>query len=475
MRIPDLRSRLGGSWTDGALPTIASVLIVVALGWFCLTLPPVLGFTVAIATIALVAIGLFRLDAAELLVILLPITFYGELLGSRVNLAASDFVLLAIMVRALLDRSGESRRSHSTFHTVTIVLLMALLSIASIGPLVSTALGRPVDAVAYGTDAAKLVIVALYFWVSADVIHAHFVRGSDRIFSVWAWTSSLNAIIGSLGALAFSRGSDIGFSLGIRATGTFEDPNAFASYLIASVGIVMLAAFRRRGTVLSWHLVPLIVGLYLSYSRAAIVAVAVLAIATLGVSYLAPQLRALRRLLIVGGVAIIGVGFAALNTGVITYGREASFGEDVRYEIWSAGLEVWRSNPFIGVGLGQFRLQTDQLVDGPLSFLAHNTYISFLAESGLAGLIAFLAIPAVCLISLLRARQVEHLLLVPSLIGVLAMAATLNLQNQRFLWVYLAICGAVMLADALGPASHDRALPLRSATPPRRSAARSVI
>lgn len=82
---------------------------------------------------------------------------------------------------------------------------------------------------------------------------------------------------------------------------------------------------------------------------------------------------------------IIGSGYASLSL-------------DVRFFLWKTCWEVFLDNPFLGIGLGQittwqnifptFRL--DPL--GPFSFgmTAHNSFLGYLAETGLVGVIPLL-------------------------------------------------------------------------------------
>ena len=66
--------------------------------------------------------------------------------------------------------------------------------------------------------------------------------------------------------------------------------------------------------------------------------------------------------------------------------------------VWAAGLRMFMSNPLAGIGLGNykaqvvfFRVPNQPLADGAIAHVAHNTYVEILAEMGLMGLVAFLA------------------------------------------------------------------------------------
>ncbi len=77
---------------------------------------------------------------------------------------------------------------------------------------------------------------------------------------------------------------------------------------------------------------------------------------------------------------------------------------DVRIEIWKTGLRMWRANPLLGVGPGNFRWVFDAFQSEAQfdkfgrslggSIIAHSLPIELVAELGLAGLIllAFLVV-----------------------------------------------------------------------------------
>ncbi|HSW49721.1 MAG TPA: O-antigen ligase family protein [Bryobacteraceae bacterium] len=61
-----------------------------------------------------------------------------------------------------------------------------------------------------------------------------------------------------------------------------------------------------------------------------------------------------------------------------------------RTQIWKAGLNVARSHPFLGVGSGTYARAVEPQLGVPAipghSYVAHNSYLSVLVESGLIGL-----------------------------------------------------------------------------------------
>ena len=78
-----------------------------------------------------------------------------------------------------------------------------------------------------------------------------------------------------------------------------------------------------------------------------------------------------------------------------------------RLSIWQMAFTVWKGNPFVGVGLGNFRevalARTTLLVPlDPEAFHAHNTYLEILADTGIVELLCYIIFLVSQLRTLLR-------------------------------------------------------------------------
>jgi O-antigen ligase len=142
-----------------------------------------------------------------------------------------------------------------------------------------------------------------------------------------------------------------------------------------------------------WSLGLGIVALSFTQTRAAMVAFGcVLAVAVL---YFSKTWQ--RKILLLGGLAAIAVGISLLgnflNPDHLTL--NANGGEDVatRLLLWATALKLFLSSPFWGAGYGNFvELYGSYLPFSwipPGVFGVHNTYLQFLAETGLIGFSAF--------------------------------------------------------------------------------------
>jgi len=182
--------------------------------------------------------------------------------------------------------------------------------------------------------------------------------------------------------------------LRVRSFGDMNDPNDLALVLVASLGLVGFAWKNGR----AWHNaivlgVPgtlLVYGVYLTRSRGGMLGV--LAVLFIGL------MVHLRRSVALVVTVMMAVLFMAAN---FTGGRTMSASEESaagRLDAWSEGLDMYRSNPILGVGFQEF--------SDHHTLTAHNSFVLCFAELGTIGYFFWLALLASA-ITRLRRLQLE--------------------------------------------------------------------
>jgi O-antigen ligase len=257
-----------------------------------------------------------------------------------------------------------------------------------------------------------------------------------------------------------------------RATGTIGDPNELAAALLVGLALAtgfLLAMVRaplaRLGAGLA--IVLCAGGIFLSLSRGGLVALAAVLVAG---TVLAGRWR----------LAVTAMLVAVVAGGLVYFTQFASLparervttvhGGTGRSDLWTVGLRMVRANPVGGVGVGNFEavsrdyvlqpgpLQRTDLIFAANPKVAHNTYLQIMAETGIAGLLLFLAIVIGCLALALRAarvsarnddRRMEALArsLMLGLTGMLVADFFISQTYSKLLWALLALC-PVLLAVA---------------------------
>jgi len=112
-----------------------------------------------------------------------------------------------------------------------------------------------------------------------------------------------------------------------------------------------------------------------------------------------------------------------------------SIGDDSRFHIWSFALNLWKSSPLWGRGLGQFiSLSKEQLGTG---YVVHNSFLSFLVETGILGGLVFVSVFIALLVLLIRSKSVTGKILALGIVVSCVMMSSNNLENSRALWVLM--------------------------------------
>jgi hypothetical protein len=189
---------------------------------------------------------------------------------------------------------------------------------------------------------------------------------------------------------------------GYRASGSFGDPNYMGSFLAAAttlaVACAILARSERMRVVLSASAVFIFVGVAVSMSRGALLAI-VAGIITLAF------LRNRRAGILVAGAALVIAtvvypAFADWRFGSAaedaTLGLSARADSSGRITAFLASQDLIASSPLIGIGFGRF------VEESSTGDAAHNWYANVLAEMGLVGGVLWAAFIVALLLALRR-------------------------------------------------------------------------
>jgi hypothetical protein len=212
----------------------------------------------------------------------------------------------------------------------------------------------------------QLVVAALLL-VCLNVI-AH---GVHDLSHVAGSSPQLNGATESSYFLAQANGSGT-WIYRLMGPGQIHDPNDFGQFIVCVIPLVFIF-WRAKRNVRNFVFVVLpvsvlLVGLYLTYSRGAVVALAAIAI-----------VAAHRRIGLLPSVlagAAFMIAAMALNA---TGGRDisAQAGSD-RTALWGEGLQILKTHPILGIGFGQ--------MPEYLGLTAHNSIVVCAGELGLFGL-----------------------------------------------------------------------------------------
>jgi O-antigen ligase len=196
------------------------------------------------------------------------------------------------------------------------------------------------------------------------------------------------------------------------------------------------------------------------------------------VFFVMPRLTPVQRMAVIASIALLG--FLTLQVpGVATVigeraGLALSTGGAGRTDIWTVGLNIYKSAPFTGVGLSNFpAAYTPEIVrqsdvgiysaNNPAYRAPHNIVVSTLGELGPVGvfLLAAFLLPLV----LRTGWGPDAAMIQATLAALVSTALFLDILNSKQVWLLLGIaCGLAYLAR--GKEFRD-GVPALSTTRPR--------
>ena len=186
------------------------------------------------------------------------------------------------------------------------------------------------------------------------------------------------------------------------AIGYTYDPNDTASFFLALIPWAIYLALSEKGALrlLAIVAIPLsLIAILKTGSRGGIVGIALLVPFLLYLS--PPKRRAPFILALTLGAVLFGMFASADQSLMRRFAKTASkedynfTDEEGRVAVWTRGMGYFRSNPFLGVGVGGFPYQEleskQNLGAGVRQTAAHSMYVQVSAELGVPGILALMS------------------------------------------------------------------------------------
>lgn len=233
-----------------------------------------------------------------------------------------------------------------------------------------------------------------------------------------------------------------------RKTGGTGDPNEFSLMALAAIGY-LAANFRVKASLVKrlakiMALIICLVAMFMAGSKSAML--------TMVIVFLAYYLLLVRKRSIarkVKNTIAFFILFTLLCVVLWRYYNEIILNVLARFEdnssagerllSWKAGLELWMTDPFLGVGPQNYVHMIAERFPyiAESSRAAHNMYIQSFVEIGLVGFIAFASFLYSPIRNSFRMRlPMEYIL---GFVSILVMGMTLSTFYEKYVWLYFGL------------------------------------
>jgi hypothetical protein len=318
-----------------------------------------------------------------------PASWIPELTTAKVEVILAVLAVLATVPR-MLNRSLFHRTPQ-----IFIFILFFLLVVAS--PILGGWFGGVPGAI---TEQAPYLLVLFLVRLNCDTI------GRRRV--LLGTFALLLTVIAAVGTYNFSKDPEnpdnkFVFDQGVedqdsdtkivdyrlKAQGLLDDPNDFAQSMLVSIVLLSALWDTSMARNLFGVIVPsaiLFLGIYLTHSRGALVAVAIV---------LAVAFR--RKLKLWGSIAFAALMGLAMFAAKFAGSRSISINSGIdRLDLWSEGLTLLKQSHLLGIGLHNF---ADEV-----GMTAHNSLLLVATETGMLGLVLFMSVIVITYYQLNRLR-----------------------------------------------------------------------
>jgi putative inorganic carbon (hco3(-)) transporter len=378
-------------------------------------------------------------------VALLPYQFQVE---KGMNFAPADcFLLLALLLAA---GQLKYRKAAWTIWHLAFALTFAVGSLVA-----ALSFGQLARYELLNKDAGLLLPFLSYAAITSTVTEWEDVRRVLRVFIMSVVIENVLAVVAFLAAYFFGVDTPFARYGGLRLSGMMLDPNAYGGLLIVALAMSEGASWGRaplfKTPTLLFSRLTLALGILFTFSRSAWVG--------LGLAFL--LFCAVRPMVAVRPVlaGLIGAPFLILFMGsrfLPIFEVMASRPKQVqeRFDLIEEGLRAFVRHPFLGGGLGSFRLAEGEV--------AHNSAMWFLADFGIVGLAVLLGFLiwffTIAWFAYRFAPERERPLVLALLLAHAAMvglAMGIEASYQRHWWLVFALI-ASSYSLVIGPAGHPR-------------------
>lgn len=297
--------------------------------------------------------------------------------------------------------------------------------------------------------------------------------------TVWVWTSAGVCALGLFGyAMTIATGQPNwivpvlnppeklalfpgALQFALRVCSTFRNPNMLAAYLIVSAAFLVLLIRKcvSEGNSAKNYVALLCLHVICALLTKSRIAFGVFLLATVALFILAPKRKLLAlkipAIAFTTAYGILSIVSVAIWVFPVKLNPIAINMKHTEYYLQSkAGFMMWKDHPLFGVGLGRYNQNLEKYFDWQEAAYSvpdpnnpawrskdpHSTYFGWLAESGLAGLLAIMIFLATQL--KIAFRDKDAMIIGWGIAGFLIAAFSVDIVTMRHFWFLLGMNAA---------------------------------
>lgn len=183
-----------------------------------------------------------------------------------------------------------------------------------------------------------------------------------------------------------------------RANGLYDDPNYLGLFLVCLWPFLFTKKFKYKKIIFLFFGIIIL----LTFSRATAIIFVIQLVLFLYLKTKNKFYFLLKTTSILFSLSFIifvfnpmGLATRFLTVGSLVEGNDGSYDNSTaeRLDVFFAGIKMFKDYPWFGIGYGNFQHFSSFYMDfSPRAVVAHNTYITILAELGIIGFLIFIAI-----------------------------------------------------------------------------------
>jgi O-antigen ligase len=201
-------------------------------------------------------------------------------------------------------------------------------------------------------------------------------------------------IVGLLTIVRYVSGRDLigGYRASV-SDGVFGDPNDLALHFVFSIPLLYFVGYRtaKRKLIFILMILTLVFAVLITYSRGGILG---LGFSALAIWYFDNEKRKKNLMLIIMGIILCITMFPDVIERMATMiepEKDTVGSAQARMRVLNIGIQIFLENPVFGVGVNNFPIAEGMTHQTGLWAAPHNSFIQIASETGILGLIAFIA------------------------------------------------------------------------------------